>query len=146
MLVSEEYVNYVKNTYNKGYTVEMAACALIEETVEFDADMTTDEFGDILYQLILFGIVLNLQIDAIHYQEDVEHKLFSYVVKITSQYKKRLTRNMPLDNKLIRDYYEKIYSLIINIATYYKLNIHEVEQENIKKLDKRYDKDNCRKI
>lgn len=146
MLVSEEYVNYVKNTYNKGYTVEMAACALIEETVEFDADMTTDEFGDILYQLILFGIVLNLQIDAIHYQEDVEYKLFSYVVKITSQYKKRLTRNMPLDNRLIRDYYEKIYSLIINIATHYKLNIHEVEQENIKKLDKRYGKDSCRKI
>lgn len=140
MLVSEEYVNYVKNTYNKGYTVEMAACALIEETVEFDADMTTDEFGDILYQLILFGIVLNLQIDAIHYQKDVEHKLFSYVVKITSQYKKRLTRNMPLDNKLIRDYYEKIYSLIINIATHYKLNIHEVEQENIKKLNERYGK------
>lgn len=140
MLVSEEYVNYVKNTYNKGYTVEMAACALIEETVEFDADMTTDEFGDILYQLILFGIVLDLQIDAIHYQEDVEHKLFSYVVKITSQYKKRLTRNMPLDNRLIRDYYEKIYSLIINIATHYKLNIHDVEQENIKKLNERYSK------
>lgn len=140
MLVSEEYVNYVKNTYNKGYTVEMAACALIEETVEFDADMTTDEFGDILYQLILFGIVLNLQIDTIHYQKDVDHKLFSYVVKITSQYKKRLTRNMPLDNKLIRDYYEKIYSLIINIATHYKLNIHEVERENIKKLNERYGK------
>lgn len=146
MLVSEEYVDYVKNTYNKGYTVEMAACALIEETVEFDADMTTDEFGDILYQLILFGIVLNLQIDAIHYQKDVEHKLFSYVVKITSQYKKRLTRNMPLDNKLIRDYYEKIYSLIINIATHYKLNIHEVERENIKKLNERYGKDSCGKM
>lgn len=146
MLVSEEYVNYVKNTYNKGYTVEMAACALIEETVEFDADMTTDEFGDILYQLILFGIVLDLQIDAIHYQKDVEHKLFSYVVKITSQYKKRLTRNMPLDNRLIRDYYEKIYSLIINIATHYKLNIHEVERENIKKLNERYGKDSCRKM
>lgn len=140
MLVSEKYVNYVKNTYNKDYTVEMAACALIEETVEFDADMITDEFGDILYQLILFGIVLGLQIDAIHYQKDVEHKLFSYVVKITSQYKKRLTRNMPLDNKLIRDYYEKIYSLIINIATHYKLNIHEVERENIKKLNERYGK------
>lgn len=140
MLVSEEYVNYVKNTYNKSYTVEMAACALIEEIAEFDVDMTTDEFGDILYQLILFGIVLGLQIDTIHYQKDVEHKLFSYVVKITSQYKKRLTRNMPLDNKLIQDCYEKIYSLIVDVATHYKLKICEVEQENIKKLNERYSK------
>ena len=35
MIISNSYIDYVKRTMHSSYTKEMAACALIEEVVEF---------------------------------------------------------------------------------------------------------------
>ena len=139
MLVSEEYINFVEETYNKNYTVEMAACALIEEFQEFGESQTTDEFGDILYQLTLFGILLNIPFDSMLIC-DADAMLYTYITKITSQYKKHITRGKELDKELIIKYYSNICSLVMKLAKYYDYDIKSIEQENIKKLNERYSK------
>lgn len=139
-MLSENYVNYVKKTANPAYTVEMAACALLEEWYEFCKDSTIDELGDVYYQFVLFlSFVKNPSI-GLKYDEDCEYYVSFQrsVLDITSQFKKLKTRNKPLDWQIIQRNLNYIYSDIMDATEQGDWDTVQVERYNINKLDERY--------
>lgn len=137
MKISQKYVDYVKKTAKPNYTVEMAACALLEEWGEFLESKTTDELGDVLYQFALFCQVLGFDVCKLK-SGDGEGSLLTCVLKITSQYKKKVTRGKDIDSKLIEKCLCKIYYVIMSLIAMLWFNIEDVEEENMKKLNERY--------
>lgn len=141
MKISQKYVDYVKKTANPNYTVEMAACALLEEAVEYNTSDTLGEFGDMLYQFVLFCQMLKFDIHKLNLNDirnDNINDILVNTVTITSQYKKKVTRGKEIDLKLIEKCLSEIYYVIITIAKSWKLDIEDVEEENMKKLNERY--------
>lgn len=140
MIFSENYIEYVKKTANPVYTVEMAACALLEEWCEFCKDNTVDELGDIYYQFILLLNLLDNKELGLKYDEDCEDYISftRSVLAITSQFKKLKTRKKPLDWKIIQRNLNYIYSDIIDATEQNDWDVEYVEEYNIAKLDKRY--------
>lgn len=149
MIISDSYIDYVKRTMHSSYTKEMAACALIEEVIEFgDAssieDSSIDELGDVLYQFVVFCITLEVDMGNLAYYEDVPSKMITYITKITSMYKKNITRGKDIDKVEIIKYLSLIYSLIYGIIKELGFDIIEVEAYNMDKLDRRYRRVNRR--
>lgn len=141
MIFSENYIEYVKKTANPAYTVEMAACALLEEWCEFCKDNTVDELGDVYYQFILlFNLIDNKEL-GLKYDEDCEDYInfTRCVLAITSQFKKLKTRKKPLDWKIIQRNLNYIYSDIVDATEQNDWDAEYVERYNIAKLDKRYE-------
>lgn len=141
MLFSKEYVDYVTKTANQKYTVEMAACALMEEIIEFDnivtSDDAIDELGDVYYQFILFAYLTGANLETIEYDDRLRDSN-QCILAITSQFKKRTTRGKELDYRLIDKYINFIYSDIVDMTQQANLEVKDVEQYNMKKLNERY--------
>lgn len=138
MFFSKEYIDYVIKTANQKYTVEMAACALMEEMLEFDSEPSIDELGDIYYQFILFAYLTGINLDTLQYVEHLRDSI-KCMLAITSQFKKRTTRNKELDYDVIDKYINCIYSDIQDATTQINADVREVEKYNMTKLDKRYE-------
>lgn len=141
MLFSKEYVDYVTKTANQKYTVEMAACALMEEMIEFDnvviEDDMIDELGDVYYQFVLFAYLTGANLETIEYDDSLRDSM-QCILAITSQLKKRTTRGKELNYNDIDKYLSFIYSDIIEMTQQANLDIKNVEQYNMKKLNERY--------
>lgn len=149
MIISDSYIDYVKRTMHSSYTREMAACALIEEVIEFGdtssiEDSSIDELGDVLYQFVVFCTTLEVDMGNLAYYEDVPSKMITYITKITSMYKKNITRGKDIDKVEIIKYLSLICSLIYGIVKELGFDIIEVEAYNMDKLDRRYRRVNRR--
>lgn len=138
MKISKDYEEYVKKTLNKAYTVEMAACALIEEVVELGDSSSTEEFGDVLYQFVAFCKILDVNLEQLTEFENPPAKMFTYITKITSAYKKHVTRGKEINKVDIITYLSLIYTLIEKMCSELGVTMQDVEKENIIKLNRRY--------
>ena len=138
MEISQKYVDYVKKTANPNYTVEMAACALLEELFEYSASNATDEFGDVLYQFVLFCQILGFDVSKLNLENRRGNRITFSILEITSQYKKKITRGKEIDYKLIEECLSEICYTIAEFATFAGFDIKEIEEENMKKLNERY--------
>lgn len=143
-MFSENYIEYVKKTANPAYTIEMAACALLEEWVELDVEIykqdhnkQVDEVSDVCYQFVLFVYLTGIDINELKWV-DTDNRFLDSVLSITSQYKKLITRGKQLDLILIKDKLNILYSHVMDIITAINCTVKEVEEYNIQKLDRRY--------
>lgn len=137
MLFSKNYIDYVTRTASEKYSIEMAACALMEEIIEFDNDPGIDELGDVYYQFVLFAYLTGINLETLNYSECRGDNI-PCILAITSQFKKRTTRGKELDYDLIDKYINYIYSDITEMTTQIDLQPSEVEAYNMSKLDRRY--------
>ena len=136
-MFSENYIEYVKKTANPEYTLEMAACALMEEFNEFDSEPSIDELGDVYYQFVLFAYLTGIDLKDINYVDGACDNVQT-ILDITSQFKKLKTRGKQLDLTLISNKLKALYSDIIDATDVEGLTIDEVEKYNIDKLNARY--------
>lgn len=138
MEISRAYEEFVRRTLNKAYTVEMAACALIEEVVELGNSSSTEEFGDVLYQFVAFCKVLGVKLGQLTEFEAPPAKMFTYITKITSAYKKHATRGKEINKVDIITYLSLIYALLEQMCNKLEVDMQDIEMENALKLERRY--------
>ena len=139
-MFSEKYINYVKKTANPHYTLEMAACALMEELIEFDEALDEDkkdELSDVYYQFVLFVLLTGIEMYTLEYLDSLKDSI-QCILYITSQFKKLITRGKQLDIEAIKNKLDFIYSDIIDATEAEGLTVEEVEEYNMDKLDRRY--------
>lgn len=136
-MFSKNYIDYVVNTANQRYTVEMAACALMEELFEFDKEPSIDELGDVYYQFILFAYLTGINLETLKYEECLKDSI-QCILAITTQFKKRTTRGKELDYDAIDKYINYIYADIHEATIQIGASFKEVEDYNMKKLNERY--------
>ena len=139
-MFSEKYVEYVKKTANPHYTLEMAACALMEELIEFDEALDEDkkdELSDVYYQFVLFALITGIEIRTLEYLDGLKDSM-QCILYITSQFKKLITRGKQLDIEAIKNKLDFVYSDIMDATESESLTVEEVEEYNMDKLNRRY--------
>jgi hypothetical protein len=148
IMLSEKYVQFVKETMNKDYDVPMAILALMGEASEFEVAKSCDEYGDMLYQFVVLCLLTDTDISQLKYEETKDLNcttclnIYDQLLMIADMYKKQLTRHIEIDkarlNIIMNNVYDSLIKCCERIRFSKESKVMQAQIDNMAKLRERY--------